>query len=88
MAYAYEDLVESLSNHNGLCIGHLNVNGLKSKLSEISLLLHSANLDILAITETHLSDNVPDTEINIEGYCLIRNDRDDGRRGGGTMFYY
>ena len=88
MADPYEDLVASLSNRYGLRIGHINVNGLKSKLSEISLLIHSAKLDILAITESHLSDKIPDTEINIEGYFLSRKDRDDGRKGGGTMIYY
>ena len=79
--------MEKLSKKSGLKIGHLNVNGLKSKLPEVCLLLHTVNFDIFAITETHLSSSIPNEEINIDGYHLVRTDRKK-KKGGGTMIYY
>jgi len=35
-----------------------------------------------------LSSSVPDSQIFIEGYSIQRSDRRDGRKGGGTLFYY
>jgi len=84
----YDDLVDKLSLQTGLRFGHLNVNGLKSKLTEITLMVCTIKLDVLAITETHLSNEITDVEINIEGYNILRSDRKDGRKGGGTLIYY
>ena len=83
----YDDLI-NLTNQRGLKIGHINVNGLKQKLSEISLLLNTVKLDLLAISETHLTSQVSNAEINIDGFNMVRSDRCDGRRGGGTLIYY
>ena len=83
----YHDLI-NLTNQRGLKIGHINVNGLKQKLSEISLLLNTVKLDLLAISETHLTSSVSNDQINIDGYNMVRSDRYDGRRGGGTLIYY
>ena len=83
----YHDLI-NLTNQRGLKIGHINVNGLKQKLSEISLLLNTVKLDLLAISETHLTSSVSNNQINIDGYNMVRSDRCDGRRGGGTLIYY
>ena len=47
----YDDLI-NLTNQRGLKLGHINVNGLKQKLSEISLLLNTVKLDLLAISKT------------------------------------
>ena len=82
----YDDLI-NLTNQRGLKIGHINVN-LKQKLSEISLLLNTVKLDLLAISETHLTSQVSNAEINIDGFNMVRSDRCDGRRGGGTLIYY
>lgn len=75
-----------LYDHPGLKIGHINVNGLKSKLSELHTLLTETSLDILAITETKLANDTSDEEISIEGYFTIRNDRN--KNGGGVLLYY
>ena len=55
----------------GLKISHINVNGLLNKLVDIKALLFSINFDILAITESHLSENISDDEIAITGYSLL-----------------
>ena len=75
-----------LHEYPGLKFGHINVNGLKGKLSEIHTLLIETSLDILAITETKLANNTSNEEIAIEGYSTIRNDRN--RNGSGVLLYY
>ena len=60
----------------------------RPKLTEICLLLSTVKFDILAITETRLSCSVSDSEIAIDGYSVYRSDRNDGRKGGGTLFFY
>ena len=77
---------KNLYEQPDLKFGHINVNGLKGKLSEIHSLLVKTSLDILAITETKLANDITDEEISIEGYFTIRNDRD--RNGGGVLLYY
>ena len=72
----------------GLKISHINVNGLLNKLLDIKALLLSINFDILAITESHLSEDISDDEIAITGYKTARRDRNDGRKGGGTVIYF
>jgi hypothetical protein len=45
-------------------------------------------LDILSINETKIYDSVPDNEISITGYHLIRKDRNrHGGGGGGGLMY-
>ena len=72
----------------GLKISHINVNGLLNKLLDIKALLFSIKFDILAITESHLSEDISDDEIAITGYKTARRDRNDGRKGGGTVIYF
>ena len=76
----------NLYEHPGLKLGHINVNGLKGKLSEIRMLLIETSLDILAVTETKLANDTTDEDIEIEGYFTIRNYRD--KNGGGVLLYY
>ena len=47
--------------------------------------LLSAFFDIFAINESKIDEVIPDNEINIRGYNLIRKDRN--RAGGGVVFY-
>ena len=89
--HEYENLYPSLKadlQRPGLKISHLNINGLLNKLLDIKALLFSLNLDILAITESHLSEDISDVEIAITGYKTARRDRKDGRKGGGTIIYF
>ena len=69
----------------GLHIIHLNINSLLPKIDEIRNIAKSSNLSIIGLSETELDDSVFDAEINIEGYTLIRSDRN--RHGGGVACY-
>ena len=68
-------------------IAHINCRGVRSKLTDIILLLKTCSIDILGITETHLNEKIADDEIYIEGYRFFRQDRQHKERGG-CLFYY
>eukprot|EP00794_Sanderia_malayensis_P001797 gene1797-2003_t len=83
------NIKDRLSQQPGLKVGHLNADGLRGKLPEIRQLLQETQLDILiylAITETKLSATVNDNDVCIDGYFVVRKDRD--RNGGGVLIYY
>lgn len=66
-------------------IAHLNVRSLLNKFVDFKDMLISKDYHILAITETWLHNDVPNEAVAINGYKLIRKDRDG--RGGGVGIY-
>ena len=55
---------------------HLNVRSLLSKIAEIKLILNKyKGIQMLAVTKTHLSTQIHDSEIAIDGYTIFRKDR-------------
>ena len=57
----------------GFKIVHLNIRSLTKHLDEVYLNL--AGFDIIALTETWLHGNIPDSMVHLSGYKLIRCDR-------------
>ena len=45
------------------------------------------NAQIISLTESHLSDDLHEAEISIEGYNVFRKDRTNNRRRGGVITY-
>ena len=45
---------------NLLKVGHINIDGLLSKISKINVIIQESDQDILSITETHLSAAIND----------------------------
>ena len=69
---AYKNLVKKFNSGNrGIHCGHISF---LNKIDEIHLLLSETKIDILAITETHLHDNITDTDIDIDDYSIIRKE--------------
>ena len=54
-----------------------------NKSLDVQAFLHSQNVDVLAVTETFLSDAITDGELVGCGYSVFRRDRN--RHGGGVM---
>ena len=52
------------------------------------MLLHDNLFDIVCLNETWLNLSWNDSELNIEGYNLIRFDRTSLQRGGGARLYH
>ena len=84
---AYDELITNISM-KGLKVGHLNVNGLVGKISEIRYLLRETKFDILGITESHLDKDVMNDDIFVDGYKIARSDRNNGKKGGGCAIYF
>ena len=62
-------------------IMHLNCRSIASKTSEIQLLLHQLPVNVMAVTETWLTDAAAET-ILYPGYKFIHKSRGDTRGGG------
>jgi exonuclease III len=78
-------LNQKLKNKIGLKISQLNVRSLYPKIEEIRFLLESTNFDIFCITESWLDSTISNSEIQVDGYDIIRRDRN--RNGGGVALY-
>jgi exonuclease III len=63
----------------------LNIVSLSKHIDEIRLLLKNQTVDILALNEARLHHDIPNEFVNIDGYDIVRMDRD--KHGGGVCFY-
>lgn len=70
-----------IDNNQPLRFGTWNACSIVNKKAEVEALLHQHNLDVLAISETWLSDSVPVWEVF--GFNTFRSDRNSF--GGGTL---
>ena len=87
---AYQDIpnLSEISSRGGLKFLRLNVCPLLPKTDKIRLLLQRyKNTDCFSVTETHLSAQVSDDEIGIQGYTIYRLDQQAHTKGGGVAVY-
>lgn len=70
----------------GIVLAHINVRGLRSSLDGLKILTSKNPIDVLTVSETWLNSNIPNQEIDLTGYNLIRKDRINGRGGGVAAF--
>ena len=76
----------------GLDIMFWNVRSLPNKLDTIIHETNNIKPDVMNISESWLHPNIDDSEVSIQGYNLVRQDRgfhNDGKikRGGGLCTY-
>ena len=69
----------------GFKIASINVASLLLHIEEIRIIMADQRLDLLAVNETRLNSTITDDSIHINGYSIIRNDRN--RNGGGVCIY-
>ena len=62
-------------NNKGLHLMHLNINSLLAKIDELRNITKCSNAAVTGITETKLDNIVYDSEVTIDGYSIVRNDR-------------
>ncbi|CAB3997495.1 Transposon Ty3-G Gag-Pol poly, partial [Paramuricea clavata] len=67
-------------------MAHLNVASLPKHIDELRLQLTKQSLDILSINETRLDNTINDGLIHLNGYDVLRKDRN--RMGGGIAIYF
>ena len=63
-----------------------NVRSVCNKVNEIEVLLKQNHVDVACLSETWLSNDIPDEAVALQGFQLGRNDR-AAKRGGGVMCY-
>lgn len=77
-------------NSNKLNICSINIQSLCArqftKFHEFQTCFLDSKLDIICLTESWLTEEIPDDLISLQGYKLVRNDRIYGR-GGGICVY-
>ena len=64
---------------------HLNINSVLPKIEELRVVARKSNTAVIGVTESKLDATVLDGEVNINGYEVIRSDRN--RHGGGVACY-
>ena len=73
------------STNKGLLICSLNAPSLLKHKDELEILMTENKINITLINETKLDDTIRDEQVAIEGFSLLRLDRN--RHGGGVAFY-
>ena len=68
-------------NRNGLKIAFLNIVSLRKNKSELRIILHDNNMDIIGLSETLLDSKVNDSEVSIHWYRIYRNNRNSNVGG-------
>jgi len=61
--------------------------GFCSKIDEITEVVMTNNIDVAVLVETWLHRGIHNDLVGIPGYTAYRNDRTDGRSGGGILVY-
>lgn len=72
--------------YSNLILCHFNVRSLTKQFDEFKNYILSESFDIITISETWLTADIPDYVVDIPGYQLYRNDRKHVR-GGGVAIY-
>lgn len=72
-------------NKNGLRICHINAQSLVHKIDELNYIFKDSGVDIICISETWFSSNMPDSLFILNGFKLIRADRLS--HAGGVAIY-
>ena len=63
----------------------LNINGRLNKIDELRYIARTSNATVIGIIETKLDNTVYDSKVTVDGYNIVRNDRN--RNGGGLACY-
>ena len=58
-----------------------------SKINELQVVVDQYNVKIVCITETHLNSEINDCEVRLENFRIYRNDRNNGKNGGGSCIF-
>ena len=82
--YVIKEL-QKICKQRGLSFIHQNIRGLQSNFEGLQATLANHNIDVITLSETHLT-NEPGELFSIDGYELITRNRTNGK-GGGVCIY-
>ena len=66
-----------------LICGHMNINGIRNKFTEICDMFTMNLMDIFVVGETKIDESFPKSQFKVPGYKTLRADRN--QHGGGIM---
>ena len=75
-----------IQNLKGFRIGHINIASLTKYVDQLQIYLQKESFDILSVNETRLDEHIIDSIVNINGYSIVKKDRNRDR--GGVAIYY
>ena len=75
-SHIHKSKVLGSRKRNGLKIAFLSIVSLRKYKDELGVILHDNDIDIIGLSETRLDKNIKDFELAIEGYKILRHDRD------------
>lgn len=81
----FEDEKFECFNLKGMHFIHLNARSFLPKMAEMRIIASISKTSLIAISKTWIDNSVTDSEISIEGYHILRKDRN--RSGGGVCVY-
>ena len=81
----FDSVTKMVKCQPGINITHLNICSLYRCIDEVRSLFENSPYDVVSFSETMLDETIPDSCINIDGYSIIRKDRN--RNGGGIIVY-
>ena len=94
LRYGQRDLGCSRGTHSprvvsGLKVMFANVRSILNKFNEFLALISIDTPDIVGVTETWLHSEISNSEVQVPGYKIFRQDRTDtiNGRGGGVLLY-
>ncbi|XP_077264820.1 uncharacterized protein LOC143898898 [Temnothorax americanus] len=74
------------TRNSQFCVAQLNANFLRSHIDLIRLHFNTCSHHIISVSETWLNADISDNLVALDGYFLVRHDR-EGRRGEGVACY-
>ena len=66
-------------------IASLNIRDLNKHIDELRLFIRDKGIHVLSINETKLGEGFPDHLVSMDGFEIVRKDRD--KLGGGVALY-
>ena len=79
-----QQLQDRLKRHKNPLIGYLNISSLRSKITDLRVIMKTLSLDYLILSKTKIDESFPTAQFNVEGY-EIRARRDRDKYGGGQI---
>ena len=65
----------------------LNINSLRYKITDLRYILKHTGIEIVAVSDTKLSEEFPDAQFFIDGYTFPAYRRDRNKHGGGLIVF-
>ena len=74
-----------IKSARNIVFGHININSIRNKFTELNVILKEHLVDVLVVSEVKLDETFSDVLFHIKDYCMYRQDYT--ARSGGIIVY-